>query len=42
MSADPRYRDFGIEGDRLTQTSPEEDSLVLCIEYPRQTLPCSD
>lgn len=41
MSADPSYRAFGIEGYRITQTSWEEDSLVLCIEHPRQSLRCS-
>jgi len=41
MSADLLYRAFGIAGYRVTQTSWEEDSLVLCLEQPRQTLRCS-
>jgi len=41
MSADPLDRAFGISGDRVTQTSWEQDAIVLCREQPRQKLRCS-
>jgi transposase len=41
MSADPLSRAFGISGDRVTQTSWEQDAIVLCLEQPRQKLRCS-
>ena len=41
MSANPLDRAFGISGDRVTQTSWEQDAIVLCLEQPRQKLRCS-